>query len=511
MINYLRTICLTLLLSFGNSISLYSQTWHQQVDYQIDVRLDDKAHAVQARERVRYINHSPDTLRQIYFRVAWQGRAQQVSSKHSVYSVQQNGIAIDFQVHESKPDPAIPPPSLSQTLLEIQLSRPLLPGDSDVYTIAWQADIPIFSGGFGRNSPSGVDYTFTNWYPQVCVYDPLGWQLGSPFEADFSSEFGTFQVDLTLPKQYMVAATGMLQNAGTIGFGYENPGETVQPNYGLVHVWKFKADRVRDFAWATDPEWQHEKKQLRDSLVLHAFYFNNENQLASLETVLGNYEKVAFPYRHPQLSVVQMGELRAEIPMLVFAGSSVPHLDPAISWDFQDNLLKSTYLLRQFRYVMGDSAFQKGLEVIRKRYLYSRPPAAECIHLFERSAGLELDWLWEQQWNTRSQVDYAIESVQADGPDVTEIQLQRVRGTVLPLVLQVIFADGTLEQHYIPVNLLRAKLPDGFNAISQAVWPAADTKYIFKLPKPLGAIRSLVIDPQLLSGDVARENNRKDF
>ena len=104
----------------------------------------------------------------------------------------------------------------------------------------------------------------------------------------------------------MVAATGVLQNVHTIGFGYENPGEAVQPNYGLVHVWKFQAERVRDFAWATDPEWQHEKKQIRDSLTLHAFYFKNENQLASLETVLRNYEQIAAPYRHPQLSVVQM-------------------------------------------------------------------------------------------------------------------------------------------------------------------------------------------------------------
>ncbi len=511
MINFLRTICLTFLLAVGISISLYSQTWHQQVDYQIDVRLDDKAHAVQGRERVRYVNHSPDTLRQVYFRVAWQGRAPQVASKHAVYAVQQNGIAIDFLLQESKPDPAIPPQSLSQTLLEIQLSRPLLPGDSDVYTIAWQADIPIFSGGFGRNSPSGVDYTFTNWYPQVCVYDHLGWHLGSPFEADFSSEFGTYKVEITLPKRYMVAGTGVLQNANTIGFGYENPGEAVQPNYGLVHVWKFQAERVRDFAWATDPEWQHEKKQIRDSLTLHAFYFKNENQLASLETVLRNYEQIAAPYRHPQLSVVQMGELRAEIPMLVFAGSSVPHLDPAISWDFQNNLLKSTYLLRQFRYVMGDSAFRKGLEAIRSRYLYSSPPAAECVHLFERSSGLELDWLWEQQWNTRSQVDYAIESVQAEGPDATMIVLQRVRGTVLPVVLELFFADGTLERHYIPVDLLRAAIPKGMKATAQPVWPASDKKYSLKISRPLGSIKSLVFDPQFLSGDVDNENNKKDF
>lgn len=508
---YLKTLCFTSLLLLGNFMPGFCQAWHQQVDYQIDVRVDEKANTVQARARVRYANHSPDTLKQIYFRIAWHGRTPQVAAKYSVFSVQQNGVAIDFKILESKPLSDFSPQSLSQSLLEIKLSRPLLPGDADVYTIAWQADIPQYSAGCGSNSPSGVDYAFTNWYPQVCVYDPMGWRLGSPFEPGFSNEFASFKVEITLPQRYMVAATGTLTNADAIGYGYENQGVAIKPNYGLITVWKFQAEQVREFAWAADPEWQHDKKVFRNGLMLHAFYFKNENQLASLETVLRNYERTTFPCLLPQLSVLQMGESRVPAPMLLFEGGIVPQLDEAISWGFQDELLKSIYLLRQFRYVIGNEAFRKGLAAISRRYQYSRPPAAECIYLFERSSGLELDWLWEQHGNSRTQVDYGIETVKADGSNASIIELKKAGGTILPVVLEIMYADSTAEQHYIPIDLLRAGLPNGFQAVAQPAWPLSINKYTLKLAKPMSVIKSIVIDPLFLSGDVDRQNNRKDF
>lgn len=76
----------------------------------------------------------------------------------------------------------------------------------------------------------------------------------------------------------MVAATGILTNADAIGYGFENQGVVLKPNYGLVTVWKFQAEKVRDFAWVADPELLHEKKQVRNGLTLHAFYFKNENR-----------------------------------------------------------------------------------------------------------------------------------------------------------------------------------------------------------------------------------------
>lgn len=507
---YLRTTLLTLIFLCLHVYGSFAQEWRQTVDYQIDVRLDDQAHNIQARERVQYVNRSPDTLKKIYFRLPWHGRVLQVSAKYTVFAVQQNGIAIDFKVLETALHPSMPPQSLSQSLLEVILSRPLLPGDADVYNIAWQADVPNFSGGCGRNSPSGVDYTFSRWYPQACVYDRLGWHLGSPFDPDFSSEFGSYKVDITLSPKFMIAATGTLANADAIGYGYENQGVTAKPNYGLVTVWKFQADQVQDFAWVADPEFVHEKEQYRDGLWLHSFYFKNKDQLAGLKNELSDFERAAYRYPYPQLSAVEEGELRTEIPMLVFSGKSIPEMTSAISWDFQEIPMKSSYMLKQFRYVLGDEAFKKGLNAIMRRYLYARPPVEECIHLFERSSGMELDWLQEQSSSLPAQVDYGIQSVKSEGSG-TAVTLERLRGTILPVVLEVRYADASVEQHYIPVEFLRAEGPAGYQGVLEPVWPFTTKTYTLKLSRPSSMIEYIAIDPEGLSGDVNPENNRKDM
>jgi hypothetical protein len=301
----------------------------------------------------------------------------------------------------------------------------------------------------------------------------------------------------------------VLSNADVIGYGYEQSGAALKPNYGLATIWKFQAEQVRDFAWVADPELKHEKKQLDNGPVLHAFYFKNENQMAALESKLTDLEQKIMPYAFPQLSVVQVGEMRAEYPMLVFSGKEVPEFTPFISWDFQTKLLKYNYLLKQFRYATGDNAFKKGLSEIRSLYRFGNPPAAECIHLFERASGLELDWLWEQYSNARTQVDYAIGPVKTGDAGGTLLTLHRLKGAVLPVVLEITYTDDKIERYYIPVELLRAGLPSGSTAVQAPVWPSGAEKYTLSLgAQPIKSIR---IDPDLLSGDVDTDNNRKDF
>ncbi len=257
--------------------------WQQQVEYQIDVRLDDQTHAVQGRLKVKYHNNSPDTLRRVFFHLYWNAfqpnsaYAQWVKRTHDphtdakiltlkpdeqgrmdIFTVQQNGVAIDYKVRE--------------TLLEVTLSRPLLPGDSDVLDVAWQGQVPLTIKRGGRNNSAGVAYTFTQWYPKICAYDRRGWHADPYIGREFYGEFGSFKVDITLPKKYIVAATGTLQNGDKIGYGYENEGVVLKPNYGLVTTWKFQGDNIHDFAWAADPDYAHEKIRVRDDLVLHYFY-----------------------------------------------------------------------------------------------------------------------------------------------------------------------------------------------------------------------------------------------
>lgn len=308
--------------------------WQQHVEYQLDIRLDDQTHAVQGREKLKYFNNSPDTLRKVYFHLYWNafqpnsalakwakrtadpfidpklfGLKPDEIGKQDIFSVQQNGSAVSFRVNE--------------TILEVELSRPLRPGDYDVIDIAWQGQVPVTIKRGGRGNASGVSYSFTQWYPKVCAYDRFGWHADPYIGREFYGEYGSFKVNITLPKKYSVAATGVLKNGNAVGFGYEDEGAKPPPNYGFVNVWKFEADNVHDFAWAADPEYTHDKIKVRKNLTLHFFYQPSPETTASFEKLkkfavenLDFIESEFGPYLYPQFSFAQAGEWAMEYPML---------------------------------------------------------------------------------------------------------------------------------------------------------------------------------------------------
>jgi hypothetical protein len=308
--------------------------WQQRVEYQLDIRLDDQTNAVQGREKLKYFNNSPDTLRRVFFHLYWNAFQPKSAYAHwakrmaadmtdkrlfelnasemgkmDIFSVLQNGSATTFRVNE--------------TIMEVELSRPLLPGDYASFDIAWQGQVPLTIVRGGRNSSNEVAYSFTQWYPKICAYDRKGWHADPYIGREFYGEFGSFKVNITLPKKYLVAATGVLKNADVIGYGYENEGVKPPPNYGLVNVWKFEADNIHDFAWSADPEYVHEKIKVRDGLTLHFIYQPSPNVTPAFKAVqkfavenLAYIEANFGKYLYPQFTFAQGGQWAMEYPML---------------------------------------------------------------------------------------------------------------------------------------------------------------------------------------------------
>ena len=308
--------------------------WQQRVEYQIDVRLDDQTHAVQGRLKLKYFNNSPDTLRRVFFHLYWNAfqpesaftkRVKQMLDaetskkflelkpdkigKQDIFSVQQNGSAVGFKVNE--------------TIMEVELSRPLKPGDYDMFDIAWQGQVPLLVERSGRDNSAGVAYSFTQWYPKICVYDRFGWHATPHVGREFYGDFGSFKVNITLPKKYIVAATGILKNADIVGYGYENEGVKPPPNYGFVNVWKFEAENVHDFAWSADPEYVHEKAKVRDGLTFHFIWQPSPEATAAYKALqkfvaenLPYIEANFGKYLYPQFTFAQGGQWGMEYPML---------------------------------------------------------------------------------------------------------------------------------------------------------------------------------------------------
>src|SRR5579862_1379996 len=195
--------------------------WQQQVNYTIDVSLNDIEHTLDGFEKIRYLNNSPDTLGFIWFHV-WPNA---YKNDRTAFSEQllQNGKTtfyfsdkedhgyinhLDFRVNGAEAKMEDHP--LFIDVIKIILPEPLAPGNDIEITTPFHEKLPF---NFSRGGHVGQSYQITQWYPKPAVYDSKGWhEMPYLDQGEFFSEFGGFEVKITLPKNYVVAATGELQN-----------------------------------------------------------------------------------------------------------------------------------------------------------------------------------------------------------------------------------------------------------------------------------------------------------
>ena len=255
--------------------------WQQEVNYEISVRLDDERHMLHAFETFEYINHSPDTLDELYIHLwpnAYKNEksalAQQmledgdegllnVSNEDCGFidslAFQINGTKVNYKIFNGHQD-----------IVVLALVKPLLPGESIQVATPFRVKVP--SGSISRLGHIGQSYQITQWYPKPAVYDKNGWNP-MPYlnQGEFYSEFGSFDVSITIPENYVVGSTGDLQNASEIKFmndlaqktGADLNSLVAKSNKGRVNTpfppssdkyktIRYTQDRVHDFAWFAD-------------------------------------------------------------------------------------------------------------------------------------------------------------------------------------------------------------------------------------------------------------------
>ncbi len=306
--------------------------WQQKVDTKIEVRLDDQKHLLHGKEQITYTNNSNDTLKVIYMHV-WPNAykndetpfAQQME-KHKksdfYYSKAQDkgyidsldftvdGKSIDFYLPESTPD-----------IAKLELKKPLLPHQSIKIETPFLVKIPKV---FSRLGHTGNAYFVSQWFPKPAVYDKKGWHpipylnLG-----EFYSEYGSYDVAITLPKNYIVMATGNCTDA------FENawmdslankpmPSDTTKANIESSVVTKtlhFHEDNVHDFAWFADKRWIVRKDTVfspgNNKLVTTwtAFLPVHQKQWAKgcdyLKTTVKHYGEWVGPYQYNTIKAVE--------------------------------------------------------------------------------------------------------------------------------------------------------------------------------------------------------------
>jgi len=195
---------------------VHSQDYFQQkVDYDITVKLDDNNHTLSAFEKIIYTNNSPDELSFLWFHI-WPNAYKNDSTAYAKQAGPNSKFAnsdslsrgfidsLDFSVNGKKVEWSYHPDWVD--VVKLNLIEPLNPGESITIETPFFVKLPKV---FSRLGHSGKHYEITQWYPKPAVYDRKGWHP-MPYlnQGEFFSEFGTFDVKITLPKDYRVMATG---------------------------------------------------------------------------------------------------------------------------------------------------------------------------------------------------------------------------------------------------------------------------------------------------------------
>jgi hypothetical protein len=121
--------------------------------------------------------------------------------------------------------------------LRNKLDKPILPGQTIIMQTKWEGQVPLQVRRSGRDNTEGVRYTMTQWYPKVAEYDRDGWHPNPYIAREFYGVWGDYEVNITLDKNYKIGSSGVLQNAGEIGWGYDKEGTAAETNgFGFAHL-----------------------------------------------------------------------------------------------------------------------------------------------------------------------------------------------------------------------------------------------------------------------------------
>lgn len=265
-----------------SSFSAPGQAYFQQrVDTKIEVRLDDKRSFLHGFETFKYTNHSPDTLQYIYVHL-WPNAymndrtrfsEQQMINRNTAFyfsKPSERGYidSLDFHVNGQAVTPYSAPgfPDIAR----LDLPKPLLPGESMEVLTPFRVKIPKV---FSRMGHTGQAYYISQWFPKPAVYDRKGWHpLPYSDQGEFFSEIGSYDVQITLPTNYIVMATGNCMDASENAWldslskvpspAPERPATHVKAWRNKVNVFPpsstelktlhFHEDNIHDFAWFAD-------------------------------------------------------------------------------------------------------------------------------------------------------------------------------------------------------------------------------------------------------------------
>src|SRR5438128_500122 len=577
--------------------------WKQRADYVTRATLDTGANVLTGSERIRYVNHSPDALDFLWVQIE-----QNIFAPGSItYQLNQpplhfaggavfdftgkgflGGIAIDRLTAGGKP--------LGRTeygtMMRVDLPRPLLPDSAFTFEVGWHFPVPPYGGGRMGRIGSRF-YEIGQWYPRLAVYDDVhGWNpLPYIGAGEFYLEYGDFDVSLTLPAGFVVAATGTVQTPAEVWTAEQRArlarargsAERVQiitkaeasangaRRTPGTKTWRFTASNVRDFAWAAWPDlrwdastwhwvlietyyhpnaapWEEANKMARYT-IQHFSETWGQYPWPHATTVEGLIEGMEYPMitfvpsiqkredqywvlmhefghewfpmmvgsderRYPWMdegfnTFIDYGaaegyfqgttygdtvrrELLTDYQVSAQPGHEQPLIDKPVeqrdlAWAAYQKPALMLTILRDA--VLGRETFEHGMREYVRRWQFKHPQPADFFRTIENVSGRDLDWFWRGWVCTTARLDQAVDSVATAG-DTAVIYLSNRGQMVLPVTLELAYADGASETRDYPIEMWN--LGSKFTARVGTAKPVA----------------GVVVDPKETYPDIDRANNQ---
>ncbi len=419
--------------------------WQLWTDYKISARLDSANSTVSGRETVTFRNNSDSAMRAVVLRLDQNifrpgtpnaGGVDLVTDGMKVTRLVVNGQALDVTDTLGSPIPnsqrrTVPISRIIKgTSARIPLATPVAAHSSGTIEAEWSFHVPRVEGARGFRMGRWADtlYQVAQWYPRLAVFDDLrGWD-SEPYlgNAEFYNNFGHFDVSIDVPAGWIVGATGVLQNPtevltptardrlsrvigsdsvrAIVTAAERGPGRSTAVGTNGRLVWRFAADTVGDFAWATSNQfvWDASRAIIpeRGPVPFNIMYLPGHAQpyAAGARVVrhaLEFYSKLWMPYAFPQLTMVDGPELGMEYPMFIMSAVFAADHETGHEWWPMMVGVNETW------YGWMDEGFNQYMNILSEADLEGKPYKLDSLGMSYGSiSGNELEppLMWDENY-----------------------------------------------------------------------------------------------------------------
>lgn len=603
--------------------------WQQDVHYRIRAKVDEKKDIIRGRMELTYWNNSPDTLQEAYFHLyqnafqpgSYYDKMRNGNPSYGQHGSEGRGTIVDsIRVNGEKVRT-----ELDNTILRVEFPEGLESGEKANFSMKFRTHFDAKGTwrrmDLFRTRDGFKHYNGVHWYPRISVYDRRsGWTTDQHLGKEFYGDFGTFDVKLNFPANFVVGATGKLQNRKEVmpdslretldlskfeDKAWNSPASTVIPYDSTERkTWHFYAENVHDFSFTADPTYRIDTVKWKGvtckALVQepHASGWTNAADLTA-RTVRTFSEDIG-PYGHHKL-IVADARSGMEYPMLTLCGGRDPGYrdllvheighqwfqgmvgtnetyraamdegftqfltahglealdgdtlvqnepdgfyrktfsEPRVARDQEvymgyllqaiqkEDAVLSTHsdqfdgygkyrqvyykmgtMLYNLQYVLGDSLYWDAMRHYFRQWRFAHPYFEDFKSSVIRRTGVDLNWFFDQWWDTKKRIDYAVDKVRHQEGDEYHIVLERKGEMQMPLDLRIVGKDSSIHDYYIPNTWFEketdATVLDRWIGWGEDLQPS----YSFTAEIPSG-IEEVIIDPSGRLADVDRRDNRK--